>query len=587
MKYRKTGKWDDPAKRPALLYFAQILEEMLFDFSLDTYKPSVMNTRLLCWEAIQTIKEIETGNIRAPNINHVAAELCANFEKDSVAKSLVPLPFSAFVPTLKNPKTPLKELQNVLELLAVQMKPSLYRSRNEKLLMEEIVGRQSLSEIRRLSRSYITTLISMGFEQEHLLDKTLDFFYFGKDRITGPESVEKFFTLFPSEKTEFTVIFRVDAVFEHAAKAFAQTGLEITKKLPPEINLSGFPSFLPSGNKLYAIASKVKARDVHSARSYAESLLKLSSTLLSLFHHKKNPSWLPECIVYEPVEKKYRKISKPINSMHKCADLIQPVASKRLELFMSEFSLERHSFSKFIRSSQLHSMALSSDSAENQILNLWISLESLVPSETKGNDVSNIEHIVASLIPFLNIDYLGRLLNNLVKDLLRWNSTATRKALRPIPGRKFVDKIAKLLALSEFDAERAALEDSFKDFHLLSDRFSHFRSILLSPTTVLAALDAHKLRLEWQIRRIYRTRNIIVHSGVTPGYTRSLIEHTHDYLDTVLSALSELASETQSISSVGQGFKFIELRYTTLRKGLTQKGLVFQIDNMDSLLFGR
>lgn len=588
MKFRSTTKWDDPAKSPALLYFAQILEEMLFDFSLDTYKSSVMNTGLLCAEALQTLKQIEAGNIKVPNIRHVTAELCANFEKDPVAQSLVPLPFSAFVPSLKNPKTPLKELQNVLELLEVQLTPSRYRSRNEELLVAEIVGRQSISEVRRLARSYMTTLVSMGFGQEHLRDKTLDFFYFGKDRINGPEAVEDFFALFPKDRTEFTVIFRVDAVFEHVAKAFAPTGLEITKQLPPELDLSSFPSFSSSGSqKLYAIVPKVSARDVHSARSNAEGLLKLCSTFLSLFHHKKDPSWLPECIVFESKEKKYRKISKPINSMHKCADLLKTVASKRLQLFMSDFSLERDSFSKFVRSAQLHSMALTSDSSENQILNLWISLESLVPSETKSDDVSNIEHIVASLIPFLNVGYVGRLLNNLVKDLLRWNSVATRTALRPVPGMKFIDKVAKLLALSQFDAERAALEASFQDFHLLRDRFTHFQSILSSPASVLTALEAHRLRLEWQIRRIYRTRNIIVHSGETPGYTRPLIEHTHDYLDTVLSTLAELASEPKSIYSVGQGFKFVELKYATYRQGLALKGLSFDVDNMDSLLFGR
>lgn len=585
MKYRNTNKWDGPAKQPGLLYFAQILEEMLFDFSLDTYKPSVMNTPLLCVEALKTIKEIEAGNIKAPNIKHVIAELCTNFEKDSAAKSLISLPFSAFLPTLKNPKSTIKELQNVLELLAIQLNYSKYLSRNKQLLADEISGRQSLSEIRRLARSFITTLISMGFGQEYLTKRILDFFYFGKNQIKGTSSLEDFFSLFSKEPSEFTVIFRVDDIFEHIAKSFVSTGLEITKQLPTEIDLSKFPTFSPSEKKLYAIVPKIRARDEHTARLNAESLLKFCSTFLSLFHHKKNPSWLPECIVYEPVEKKYLKISNPLNSMHKCADLLKPVASKRLELFMSQFSLERDSFSKFVRSAQLHSLALSSDSPENQILNLWISLESLVPSETKGKDVSNIEHIVASLIPFLNTGYLGRLLNNLVKDLLRFNSLETRKVLKNIPGRKFVDRIAKLLALPQFETERNNFEANLQDFYLLRDRFAHFSSILSSPATVLAALDAHSLRLEWQIRRIYRTRNLIVHSGETPAYTRLLIEHTHDYLDTVLSYLSELASEPKSINSVGQGFKFVELKYETLRKGLSQKGLAFNLDNIDALLF--
>lgn len=589
MRFRSIAKWVDPENCKASIYFAQILEEMLFDFSLDTYKASVMNTSLLCMEAIQTLKQFEAGNIKAPNIWHVTAELCKNLENDAVARALIPLPFSAFFPTLKNRKTPLKELQNVLELLAVQLAPFRYWAKNEELLVQEVVGRQSIPEVRRLARSYVTTLVYLGFSQKHLHEIVIKFFYSGKARIKDAEAITDFFALFSKELIDFTIVFRVEKIFEHVADAFLPVGLTITRELPADIDLSGFPSFLSNGEHrpLYAIVSKIAARDIYSASALAERLLKLCSTFLSLFHHKEDPSWDPECIVLETKNKKYKQVQKPINSMHKCSDLLQSVASKRLRLFMNDFSLEQDSFSKFMRSAQLHSMALGSNADENQILNLWISLESLIPSETKSDDVSNIEHIVASLVPFLNLEYIGRLLNNLVKDLLRWNPVVTKKAIRSIPGKKFIEKIAKLLALPQFGDERAILETALCNFPLLHDRFNYFQSVLANPAKVVDALDAHKIRLEWQIRRIYRTRNIIVHSGETPSYTQLLIEHAHDYLDAVLSSLVQLASKPEAIYSVGQGFKYAELKYTTYYKNLSEKGLLFDVDNIDSLLFVR
>lgn len=588
MKFRSIVKWDDPANSHGLLYFAQLVEEMLFEFSLDTYKPSVMNTGLLCREAIQTIEQVEQGNIKAPNIWHVTAELRATFEKDPVAQELVAIPYSAFVPSLQNPKTPIKELQNVLELLAVQLSPSRYRAKAEDLLIQELVGTQSRASIRRLARTYVTTLIASGFSQKHIRDMVLDFFHFGSNRISGPEAIKEFFGLFPSEKGNFKAVFLVERVFESAASAFAPMNLLVTRELPTDLDLTAFPSFVSIGDqRAYAIVSEIPARDVHSARMMAERLLKLCSTFLRLFHHKQDPTWFHECIVIDTKTGTHKKLQKPTNSMHKCADLIQSVAAKKLELFMNEFSLERDSFSKFIRSAQLHSMALDSNADENQILNLWISLESLVPSETKAEDASNIEHIVASIVPFLCIGYVERLLNNLVKDLLRWNSTVTRAALRSVSGKKFTDKLAKLLVLPEFATERATIESTFCDFHLLRDRFNYLQSLVSKPEAVLAALDAHRIRLEWQIRRIYRTRNIIVHSGETPWYTQPLIEHTHDYLDCVLASLVALASKPKVIHSVGQGFKFVELKYSTYIKGLTQRGLAFDANNMGPLLFDR
>lgn len=508
--------------------------------------------------------------------------------KRSGGERALPLPLSAFLPALRNPKTPLKDLTTVLELLSVQLSTKRYRLKNEELLAHEIIHGHSIPEIRRLARSYITTLISMGFSQRHLQELAKDFFYLGENRIGNATAINDFFVLLPMEQREFTVIFRLHDIFEHASQAFTDLEVKISRELPDTLDLTKYPLFAPAKeSKLYGIVSNINARDSYSARLKAEWLIKLCSTLISLFHHKENPSWLSECVVFEIKNNLYKFVRTPINSMQKCSDLRQSVASKRLQSFMSEFSFEEDSFSKFVRSAQLHSMALRSDAEENQILNLWISLESLVPSETKSDDASNIEHIVDSVVPFLCIGYFERLVNNLVKDLLRWNNAATRRALRPIPGIKFTEKLLRLITLPAFDSERLALESEFRDFHLLRDRFSHFRNIFSTPSKAIEALDAHKLRLEWQLRRIYRTRNIIVHSGKTPPYTKSLIEHAHDYLDTVLASLAKLASTPKTINSVAQGFKHVDLKYQTYYKSLAAKGVAFDVNNIDSLVFSR
>jgi len=588
MKYRSLKKWDDLAHCGSLAYFAQLLDEMLFDYSLDTYKASVMHTGLLCREAIRTIREIEAGNIMLPNIRHVTAELSLNFEKDSVAQAIVSLPLNAFVPTLKNPKVPLKELRTVLELLQVQLHPARFRRKNEELLAIEIKTGHRVSEIRRLARSYVTELMASGISKRFIRDALQNFFFYGKDRIGGLAAIDDFLALMPRERREFTVFFRLDGMFESAAQAFSTLEIEVARATPPKFDLSAFPTFTGDGDQtLYGIVNKVIALDIYGARAAAEQRMKLCSTLLSLFHHRESGRWLAECVVYDHANEKYSRVGEETNPMMRCSDLVESVATTRLATFMAEFSLEKDSFDKFIRSAQLHAMALKSDAAENQVLNIWIALESLVPSETRAENTSNIEHIVDSTIPFLNIGYIERLLNNLVKDLLKWNSRVTRGAFKNVPGAKFVDKIAKILVLPEFAANRDAIEAEFRDFHLLRDRFSFFKEILKTPGNVVAALDAHKLRLEWQIRRIYRTRNIIVHSGHTPPHTSTLIEHAHDYLDTVLTSLIKMASRPKVVNSVSQGFKHTDLSYSVYYSKLQAKGLAFSADNMDSLLFGR
>jgi len=131
MKYRTLHKWDDPEGCRGLILFAQLLEELLFDYSMDTYKSSVMQTGTLCYEALLTLSEIEAGNIKAPNLGHVLAELCVSYEKDNVAQNLVTLSQASFFGIFKNPKSSHGEIKTVLEIMLRELEYDRYKSENE------------------------------------------------------------------------------------------------------------------------------------------------------------------------------------------------------------------------------------------------------------------------------------------------------------------------------------------------------------------------------------------------------------------------------------------------------------------------
>lgn len=311
------------------MFFAQILEEMLFDFSMDTYKASVMHSGLLCVEALQTIEEVERGNIAEPNIAHVIEELCSNLEKDKIAQSLIKLPIDSILSKLKNKKIPPKDAKSLIELISFNLTPSAYRKRNEEMLAAAITSNSKPAELRRLARSYVTTLTAIGFSSKHILTETLNFFYFNKDRISDNNAIHAFLQRFPGERIEYSVTFRVGQVFSHGTESFAPLGIEISSSAPDPIKQGPHPSFSVEGDLvLYATATNIKARDAYSARSHAEELLKLCGTLVNLFHHKGNTSWQPECVVRETHSGTQRLIKSHTNPMHKCADLIETAAKK-------------------------------------------------------------------------------------------------------------------------------------------------------------------------------------------------------------------------------------------------------------------
>ncbi|BDY40949.1 hypothetical protein [Escherichia coli] len=370
-------------------------------------------------------------------------------------------------------------------------------------------------------------------------------------------------------------------MFLGAEPTFERLSLSVEKEPPEEFSQHVF--FRNLQRKKIVCVSNIEAFDSYSARENAENLLKLASSFLNIYHHKDKPTWSNEAFVITDTDS--LKVAERLNPMKKCKDLKHEKAKKRLESLMSEFSLENSSFAKFLRSIQLHSMALKSENVENQLLNLWIALESLVPTDTKSKDQATIEHITASIIPFLNITYIDSLIDNLTRDLLLWNRHILNSHLKGIPGAKAKHKLANIMILPEYESVRESLSAKFRDYTLLSDRFEYIKNIVSSPESIKSTLDNHKLRLEWQLRRIYRTRNNIVHSGKGGKFTPLLVEHTHNYLDKVFEILVMLASKPRKIRSVTQGFRYVKIIYEQRYETITEKNFTFDMSNINNNLF--
>lgn len=583
MRFRNLQKWNDPSQLESLVFLAQMLEEMLFDFSLDTYKPSAMNSSLLCIEALHTINDIEKGIIKRPNLEHISEELAENLRNDEVAQSLLTLNIEKVISIIKNKTAPLPDVKTILELLWSELVLSAYKQRNEKLLVEAILNGCVKSKIKKLVQSYVTTLKNYGFHSKYLYDTTMSFFYFGSNQISSTDIIKEYISLFNTEPKKFVAIYRASKIFEEISDSCQSFEMIVSKEAGEHAEtLKTMGHLLKNQDEVYVIVNDIDALEYYSARQNSDNRMELVGTLLTLFHHKEHPSWAKDCVVIEIESGKARKVNKSINPMLKCIDLKPEKASKRLNSLINHFSLNNKSLPKFFRSAELHSQALNSDSSENQIINLWIALESLIPP--KG-EKAKIETLIESVLPFLNLAYIDRLLDRLISDIYNWNQRVLKETLKNIPGSTLKSKFVKLLVLDEYKQERNIFMDSFKDFYLLRNRFFSFQNDLSSPKNIKKVLDRHTKRLQWQIRRIYRARNLVVHKGTPPTYINILIENIHDYLDIVMATLVRLASDGVKIDSIEQGFKYIELNYEAYYEALASCEEKLTKENIDELLF--
>lgn len=583
MKFRSLHKWDNIATSYGLIYAAQLIDELLFEFTLDTYKPSAMNSCLLAKEAEAVIKSIEAGTIKKPNLKHVINELCDNLENDDVAQSLLSVDLSGIKAALKDPKSTDTSISATIDLLISQIPIQAYKLKNEEMLISEITGSQNPDKIRTLTRSYITTLLNFGFSARHLQEKSQNFFFYSPDRIHSNDAIQDYISIFNQDAEKFTLFYRAPKILNEFKAAGKRIGIEISNEIPEFSELLSLNGFKIAKDETYLKTETKNSKDPYTAKHIADMRIDQLQTLVGLYHHKKAPKKIIDCLIVND-NGNIKKTSSSTNPMHKCHDHKPSVAAKKLAEFMEAFSMRNESFKKFNRSAELHALALSSESKENQMINLWIALESLIPNKNIDS-ISQIEHVCDSILPFLNLGYINKLITRLLKDLLYWNSSLTKKNLKGIEGKDLSERLARLIALSEHNTEMNNLENSFNNFYLLTERFKYIKKLLSSPENVKGALDSHKTRVEWQIRRIYRARNTIVHDGVTPSYTSVLIENTHDYLDSIMNSLMKLASQKNTLDAIDQGFKMVDINYNAYYKNLSQKGLSFNKDNIHRLLF--
>lgn len=392
MKFNNLKHWQNLEDSSGLILFAQYLDELLFEYTLDTYKPSAMNTSLLILEGLEVVNLIERGVIHHPNLKHILDELCENLDRDKVAQYLLTVDLDGIKSLLKNPKAPDASIAVTLELLGNQIPLGAYKAANEILLISEIIEGKDPAKIRSLTRSYITTLVNVGYSIKHIQKSSKKFFFNPKKIIEGKNEITDYLKLFNATPEEYVAIYKGPKQLSVFSNAAEKLGIKISEKFTDYEQVLSDKFLALDKNETYLLVSLNQGEmDPYAAKAKSDMSIEQLQTLIGLYHHKTPPNQIIDCLIIpKTTPNRAIRLTKSINPMHKCADLFPEKAAERLSDFMNAFSMQKESFVKFNRSAELHALALSSDSIENQMINLWIALESLIPQPPKESKVCHI-----------------------------------------------------------------------------------------------------------------------------------------------------------------------------------------------------
>ena len=203
---------------------------------------------------------------------------------------------------------------------------------------------------------------------------------------------------------------------------------------------------------------------------------------------------------------------------------------------------------------------------------MWSVFEILFVSEQAESKSAEIEKKV---LPILQRDYLCFLIEDLGHNLKENLENEKINELKNEVGKEEGSEwLSCLLFLPQFSSLRTEVYGWLKDYPLLRSRMSQISNDFAEKKNVLADIERFRKRISWHFKRLYRTRNSIIHAGENPPNLKELGEHLHSYVDECLLEIVTLLVSNHQLQNIDNAIIDIQFREDAIKRCLHQKGKI-------------
>lgn len=587
MKFRGVDGYANPSEQESLVFLGQLLDELTFDYSLDSYKAPTMNCPTLVREAqsILAADREEDEHTKQARIRPILEELCERLSGNVIVSEMIPGEREV-INRLRSESFDV--VRSTFDLLLHEMSLRAYINTTMDLLLKacESGGKKNIAF---LAKELVTSLENAGMSRSHIHFST-NLFFFDKDKkIERVDDLRSFYRdVFP-HLHKFELCFKIDSFAERLSEDnFSGFAMIVANELPEKFANAGCAKNFKrkKEHERFLIVQDIQAFDRFSAVEKGLKRAKLLQNLFRIYHHKNEFGLRGDVVVEQCCVDGMRLASCEKSRMEFVTDDRPAKAANKLNFLLKNTQLMKgRDRTKLLSVAEFHGMSIEASSVENQILNLWISMETLAPSRIGR---AKIDNVLEAFLPVTGLGYIRRLVEQATYDLLRWDRSRASKLLRmtgaegdPAPA-----KMLRLLALDEHKDARKKAYEELGDFSLLRFRLFSLHESLSRPDLVLGFLDAHQRRVGWQIRRIYRVRNSIVHLGRTPSFAHMIVDNAHDYLDQALKMSNDVSCGPNGMATYETCFHYLAWEFDLFRKRIREAD-VLSPQILDNLLWKR
>ena len=575
MKCGNLDKWRNITNCENLLLFSQLVNELLFDYSIPSNRVSTLNSHYLCYDALSAIESIEYHGVPEGTLKPIMEELYVALSKDPVYRSGEPLNY--FMKYQGDKYTISSKVSDLnyddLKKTATALQTSFFADNQyyEKLkseitviIKDNIVERQK--DLFRLVKSVLTELMDMGYSLRYIYEIMNKYFWNPKVEIVSGDQISLFFDAFTLKENEYDVVFIVNKKRMEKFISFIEN-LDFENEWKLRFDNQFERQFFNMKNREAIICIKNSALDPFAAAKIAKNMLSTNASVYRLFDHNyRYDINAVACGVYG--SEQFYKLSHEIRAV----DHTKAMSKKQIEESMQIAYQAMTSVSNnrsyddlisIINAVKFHSHSLDSSSEENQLLDLWAIFESILDISNKHTS-DRIQQVCMYLVPILKLKYIYALFLQLSSDIKNYDNNMYNIIVNnSVDEGEIVQKVCEFVLLDRNKPERDVFLKKCIDFPLLKERIEYYSSELKSTDQVYKFVEKHGERVKWQVMRIYRNRNLIIHNAKTMPYLRLLIENLHSYVDDFISYSIHTLSKGHDIESMCQELFVKECKWNT------------------------
>ena len=593
------SNWEYSDSLEMLYLFYQCTDELLSEATPDTYALPQHNVVTLLREIEEVFELIDNHNMLdeyyAKYIPPIIEEFIDQTEKDYIFKKIVGDRLFSIRTGFEEAKTTHAHLSGWISVFKQACSMRKYREMYEKEIVRLITTTTEKQKLITCTTNYFITLSHIGYSREYLYTTAKRFFNNDANIISSSNQINSFLHLFTCKREEYEFLIlmdidsieymdsisdnlvfssqieRIDIEKERTEIEKDYAGKKLFQEYDRRINHKGVHE------KIAIVRFKDRELDPYVAAIRFTDYIRFIQTFSRYFKHfyfsKQVFLILQKC-----TDGRYREVRLP-NKLQKRPFVNQDVIDMRISNLLNAKSMGEASFYSLTRAIEMHSEAFDSRNTLTLFRTFWTALETLFADYTNTGVRDNV---INSVLPIIQKTYLLKVLRGLYSQIEEAVSS-TELAMH---------KIVDFISFVEFFAMYGQDSTEMKSIYLLlarnpllRSRLYNIRKCLSNGKDISIYLDTHKQRIEWQLKRLYRIRNIATHLGTEVKGIEIALNHLHNYFDYVVNFMlckSENGDYIESTSAV----VFEAKNDNKIHHELLKTGGELSHDNFKTYLFG-